>query len=42
MVSESRILVEATVIMRDKFSSIIIETRSSKIEETGENKKDCC
>ena len=36
--SESRILKEATVIMRDKFSSIIIETRRSKIEETSENK----
>ena len=42
MVSESKILVEATVIVGDKFSSGIIATRRSKIKETSENKEDCC
>ena len=42
MVSVSKILVEATVIIGDKFSSGIIATRRSRIEETSENEQDCC
>ena len=42
MVSGSKILVEATVIMGDKFISGIITTRRSRVEETSENKQDCC
>ena len=38
----SKILVKATVIMGDKFSCGIIATRRSRIEETSENKQDCC
>ena len=42
MVSGSKILVEATAIMGDKFSSSIITTRRSRMEETSQNKQDCC
>ena len=40
--SGSKNLVENTVIIEDKSSSSIIATRRSRIEETSENKQDCC
>ena len=42
MISGSKDLVQATVIMGDKFGSGIISSRRSRIEETSENNQDCC
>ena len=42
MVSGSKIIVEATVVLGDKFGFSIIETTRFRIEETSENKQDCC
>ena len=38
----SKILVEVTVIMGDKFGSKIIAIIRSRIEETSKNKQNCC